>query len=39
VPPPKLNFPMRVCQAPPPLEYSFTCQKSVPLEVSTVVML
>ena len=22
---------MRVCQAPPPVEYSFTCQKSVSL--------
>ena len=36
-PPTKLNLPMRVCQLPL-WAYSFTCQKSVPLAASTVVL-
>ena len=36
-PPTKLNFPMRVCQSPPEA-YWLICQKSMPLEGSTSVL-
>jgi len=37
VPPPKLNLPMRVCQSPL-WAYWLICQKSMPLEGSTSVL-